>query len=63
MPPRESLTHLVTFGISTWQDEDGALSTREAPSDPEVNLFLSGDMAPEDIASGTEVWLLDASDA
>ena len=56
------LTHLVTYGISVWRGEDGSLYTNEDPSDPEIKLTLPDDLSPEDMAAGTEVWLLEAHD-
>jgi hypothetical protein len=56
-------TRLVTFGISLFKAEDGSFYTRDDPSDPEINLTLPETLALEDVETGTEVWLLDVSDA
>ncbi len=56
-------THLVTYGISVWKGEDGAIFTQENPSDPEIKLTLPEGLASEDVVEGTEVWLLEAAEA
>ena len=58
----QRLTRLVTYGISVWRREDGSLYTNQDPSDPEIMLTLPEDLSPEDVATGTEVWLLEALD-
>lgn len=51
-------THLVTYGISAWKREDGSICTNEDPANPEIKIILPEDLSMEDVAIGTEIWLL-----
>jgi hypothetical protein len=54
-----SNTTLVTYGVSVWRGDDGALYTRYDPADPEIKLILPADLSRDQIPIGTEVWLVD----
>lgn len=56
------LTCLVTYGMSIWRGADGSLYTNGDPTDPKIKLTLPVDLSPEDVATGTEVWLLEPLD-
>lgn len=46
------------FAISLWKGEDGALYLHDTLTDPEIELTIWGDVSPEKVPAGTEVWLL-----
>lgn len=52
------MTRLVTYGISTWRQEDGSLSYHGDPADPEVKLTIAAGL--HDVPAGTQLWLVDA---
>jgi hypothetical protein len=56
------LTRLVNYGVSVIRGADGSFSMNEDPTDPEIKLTLPEDLSPQDVAAGTEVWLLDPLD-
>lgn len=47
---------LGLFGIEAWQREDG-LYTSSDPQDPVLTLSIAGDLQPEEVPAGTQVWL------
>jgi len=51
-------TSLVTYGVSVWGGEDGALYMYDDPSDPEIKLTIPKETSAEQVPAGTEVWLL-----
>ena len=53
-----SRTVLVTDGVSVWRGEDGSLYLYDDLTDPEIELTIPGDVPPEHVPAGTEVWLL-----
>jgi len=52
------LSVLGHFAVSLWKGEDDALYLHDDLADPEIELTLSGDVSPEQVPAGTEVWLL-----
>ncbi len=55
---RRLQTILVTYGVSAWRGEDGAIRTREDPRDPEIKLTIAADVSLEKVQAKTAVWLL-----
>src|SRR4051812_1770496 len=55
------LTHLVTYGISAWKGEDGALYMNDDPADPEIRLTIAETGDAGGPPPGTEVWLLESA--
>jgi hypothetical protein len=51
-------TVLVTYGVSVWRGDDGALYMHGDPAEPEIKLTISADVCSEQVPAGTEVWLL-----
>jgi hypothetical protein len=51
-------TCLVTYGVSVLRGDDGAFYMHDDPTDPEIKITLPGDLSPNEIPPGTEVWLL-----
>lgn len=51
-------TVLLTYGVSVWRGEDGAIYTNEDLADPEIKLTLPADIAVDELPVGTEVWLV-----
>jgi len=51
-------TVFVTYGVSAWRGEDGALDIYDDPADPEIKLTIPADFPAEQVPAGTEVWLL-----
>jgi hypothetical protein len=49
---------LGLFGVEAWQT-DGGLLTSSDPQDPVLTLSIAGDLRPEDVPPGTQVWLTD----
>jgi hypothetical protein len=55
-PDGNSRTAYVSgFGIEAWL-RDGRLYTYSNPADVSLTLTLAGDLRPEDVPSGTEIW-------
>jgi hypothetical protein len=48
---------LGVFGVETWTGDDGALYTTSDPADPVLTLRIDGDVQPDEVPAGTEVWL------
>ncbi len=48
------------FAMEVWRHEDGHFYTNSDPSDPFLTLTIAGDLYPEDVPPGTEVWLSEA---
>lgn len=44
------------FGIEAWQTDDGLLTDSD-PRNPVITLSIGGDLRPEDVPAGTQVWL------
>jgi hypothetical protein len=51
-------TTLVTYGVSVWRGEDGALYLHDDPADAEIQLTLPPDLSADDLPRGTQVWLV-----
>jgi len=47
---------LGLFGIEAWAG-DGGLLTSSDPQDPVLTLSIAGDLQPDDVPPGTQVWL------
>jgi hypothetical protein len=47
---------VASFGIEMFE-RDGYLYTDSPPDDPQMTLSLTGDLGPEDVPAGTEIWL------
>jgi len=54
-----SKTTLVTYGVSVWRGDDGALYIQNDPADAEIELTLPADLSRDEIPVGTEVWLVE----
>lgn len=56
--PDGSVRHaaLASFGVEAWE-QDGGLVTSSDPSNPELTLNIAGDLQPQDVPVGTEIWL------
>lgn len=48
------------FGIDLWRHEDGHFYTSSDPSNPLLTLTIAGDLQPEDVPAGAEIWLSEA---
>ena len=55
-----SRTTLLTYGVSAWRGDDGALYLDGDPADAEIMLTLPADLPPNAIPVGAEVWLIDS---
>jgi hypothetical protein len=51
-------TTLVTYGVSVWRGDDGAMYMHDDPADAEIKLNLPADLSLDEIPVGTEVWLI-----
>jgi hypothetical protein len=49
---------LVTYGVTAWSGNDGALYIQDDPADAEIKLILPADLSREEVPVGTEVWLV-----
>lgn len=47
---------VATFGIEAWR-RDGRVLTNSDPEDPVLTLNISGDLVPDELPAGTEIWL------
>jgi hypothetical protein len=48
---------LGVFGVETRESGDGALYTTSDPADPVLTLRIGGEVRPDEVPAGTEVWL------
>jgi hypothetical protein len=48
-----------SFGIEGWRRGDG-IYTANDPSDPVFTLNIAGDLQPNNVPAGTQVWLAEA---
>jgi hypothetical protein len=48
---------IASFGIEVWKDGDSVVTTSD-PKDPSLTLTLAGDLTPQEVPAGTEVWRL-----
>ena len=55
--------HIVSFGMSVWQDSEGNFFTNMDPSDPSLTLTIRCDAGLAEIPPGTGVWLPNAKTA
>ena len=49
--------YIAVFAIESWLDR-GVYVTRSDPKDPSLTLTLAGDLMPNDVPIGTEIWRL-----
>ncbi len=48
------------FGVELRRDEEGNFWTTSDPANPVLTLTIAGDLHPEDVPPGTEIWLSEA---
>ena len=55
--------HIVSFGMSVWQDSEGNFYTNVDPADPSLTLTIRCDSSLAAVPPGTEIWLPHAKTA
>lgn len=49
--------YIAAFAIEAWKVGNSYV-TASGPKDPSLTLILAGDLTPDDVPAGTEVWRL-----